>query len=75
MQVTRCFRWFGKCGEWRRTGVAGLVGLAIFSLALSGTWAAEKAIPVRCETTQARITSIKTAKNHKTPDSKIPGTD
>ena len=40
MQVTGFFPWFGKC---RRTGVVGLVGLAIVSLALSGTWAADPA--------------------------------
>lgn len=45
MQVTRFFRWFGKCGEWRRASVVGLVGLAIFSLVLHGTWAADPAAP------------------------------
>jgi hypothetical protein len=46
MQITGFFRRFGKCGQWRRRGMVGLVGLAIFSLAPSAAWSADPAPPV-----------------------------
>ncbi len=45
MHIPRFFHCFGKYGQWQRTRLMGLVGLAIFGLALSGTLAAEAAAP------------------------------